>query len=122
MPTRCFCPPDSWSVRAYAKSARPTWSRILERTALLVLAEQTQHAGDGGLVAQAPLQHVLDGGGTVHQVVVLEHHGDAATRLAQRRPRTCVTSSPSKTTLPCVGSIRRFTQRNSVDLPAPEQR
>lgn len=28
MPTRCFCPPDSWSVRAYAKSARPTWSRI----------------------------------------------------------------------------------------------
>ena len=56
----------------------------LERTALLVLAEQTQHAGDGGLVAQAPLQHVLDGGGTVHQVVVLEHHGDAATRLAQR--------------------------------------
>ena len=37
------------------------------------------------------------------------------------RPRTCVTSSPSKTTLPCVGSIRRFTQRNSVDLPAPEQ-
>lgn len=47
-------------------------------------------------VAQAPLQHVLDGGGTAHQVVVLEHHGDAATRLAQRaRPCTCVTSSPS---------------------------
>ena len=28
IPTRCFCPPDSWSVRVYAKSARPTWSRI----------------------------------------------------------------------------------------------
>ena len=59
-------------------------AKDLERAALLILAEQAEHARNGGFVAQTPLQHVLDGRGAMHEVVVLEHHGDATAARAQR--------------------------------------
>ena len=37
------------------------------------------------------------------------------------RPFTRVTSQPSNATVPWVGSTRRFAQRSSVDLPAPDE-
>lgn len=87
---RCACKP---------KSVLTHLLRHLERTALLAFGEQAQRAGHRGLVAQAALQHVLDGRGAVHQVVMLN------IMLMRRRTWrtqvascTCVMSRPSNTT------------------------
>ncbi len=44
-----------------------------------------------------------------------------ARQSRRSRPRSAVTSAPSKAMLPSLGSTSRLIMRSSVDLPAPER-
>ena len=121
MPTRAFWPPDSWwGKRSSRSTGRPTWRRQLLDSArasaarLLTIAEPQDRIGDGARRGEARIEAVGR---------VLEHHLEAlAQRHARERSRPGWRRCPRRRSMiePDVGSSRRITIAEVVDLPQPD--
>ena len=112
MPTRCFCPPDSWSGKFLALSARPTKS-----------SSSATRAATSAFDAPA----TFSGYATFCQTVFEPNRLNCwkIMPMPSRMPRSSrsgisVRSRPSTVMRPDVAGSSAFTRRTSVDLPAPE--
>src|SRR5712691_7366628 len=119
MPTRAFCPPESWcGNRSSRSSGRPTWrasSSQRARTAPLPLSPPSRRIGSA--IARAAVKRGLRlSVGSWNTIWMRLRSGSLANRLAGISPMF----SPSNMMVPSLLSIRRITMVEVVDLPQPD--
>ena len=112
MATRCFCPPESWSGMASARSASPTmsssWHAFCSASSRLL---PSSCMGEKVMLSSTDIP--------------LNRLNDWNTMPMRRRSRGTSASGarmscPSMRILPLVGCSNRFRQRRKVLLPVPE--
>ncbi|MNJ58278.1 hypothetical protein D3C77_539060 [compost metagenome] len=118
MPTRCICPPDSESVRAVALCGRSTCSRQFIARAT---SRRLNSCSSEARVDTEPRRPVSTFLSTDRRGTTLWCWKIIATwRRSSRCWPAPMASMPAICNSPLSACARRFMQRSSVDLPAPD--